>query len=96
MASRVSSDDAGGREAFLESIAAEIESAVDTTVDGHPARAIRYWIAARGYPLRVFLDVEYIIDLGGGDALIVTTSENDGGNDNTALLQWIRSTITVP
>jgi hypothetical protein len=43
----------------------------------------------------VLIDVEYVIDVGDGHALIITTSENDGGDDYSQLLLWIRSTITI-
>ena len=95
MASRISAADASTRETALRSMGADIESTVDTTVDNHPARAIRYWIATPGDPLRVTLNVQYVIDAGSGDDIVVNTAELDGGDDNSALLQWVRSTIHI-
>ena len=95
MVSRVSSAKAAEREADLRGIGAEIESTAPLTVDGHPASAIRYWFARTGYPLRVNIEVEYVIELGDGTSTIVNTAELDGGDDNRELLRWIRSTIEV-
>ena len=92
---RISAGEAATREEDIEYENGVIDATDEIVVDGRRARVLRYRKTPRGYPLRVTVHTEYLIDTGDGDVLMVWTAENAGGEPYAELLRWIRSTIDL-
>jgi hypothetical protein len=82
------------RKADLLRFGATIDDESATVIDGHEATILRYRIPIAPDGHIASVDLEYLIDIGGGDVAIV--SFRVGVNPDTAdLIRWMRSTIRV-
>lgn len=79
------------RATFLKTLKSTIESTATTTVDGHGAARLRYRLALPGQP--EVEDVEY--DIARGPAFVIIVLGERAPATDTALFDWIISTVRV-